>query len=414
MFPNKPLNPGLFVLGIMLGSAASAYDRAVDIKVSASGFANDNYNLAEDSDVEETFGMNQDIRLGVSIATERDKLETGLNVYTDQLEGTNSDGSDHYDWYGLYENRFERSKLNVSLNYRDSNELADDEALDVLVQTRKIGRSRTLASGEYTYNITERFSLGTNLSLQRVKYEANNSSLYSYNYLVAGITPEYRITERLGFYTQLGASTVYYNDSEVRENFVNSGQSRAALPDGNVTQNLRAGLSYLFSPKMSGRLSMGRRSSEYDTINVLRLPLGFVAEKNSNEASGFTVDGQFSYRNERSVLDATLSSVVSPNGAGLVTEENTARVEYRLRFTEQLNFLTNISHTRRRSDQEGDSNLNQNLWRTTTRLTWKPLERWSFLAEYRYLARDLVDLDRKANSNLLRFGVVWTMLPYKW
>jgi len=243
------------------------------------------------------------------------------------------------------------------------------------------------ANGSYTYALSERWSVGANVSGYDNRYDSagNNASFSNNHGYYAGGTAGYAFSET----TQLSASAGY--------SYYTSDQTRS----DSVTATL--GVVYQYSPQLTISASAGGFSVE--TKNTLA-----ILPSTSNRATGGLFGGQFAYAlSPEAQLTLSLAEALTPDSAGVLGRSDNAGIVFVNRFSDRLTGRLGASYNRTTYPQSLSDSRNYNYAQGEVGLTYQLAERWALEAGYRYSRAHYTQ-----NSSTPAANVGFLSIAYNW
>lgn len=240
--------------------------------------------------------------------------------------------------------------------------------------------------GGYSRYITERWSLGANVSAYNNKYHAVESdSAFADNHgYTADATATYIYSDR----TRITAATDYlFNSSD-------AGRSDS------VTATVR--IVHQFSPRLTASLSAGGFWTQGKSTQSA--PAGSGNRSTTDPLFGGGIDFAFT---ERSHALMAYSENITPTGAGFVSKTDDAVVSFSHQYSDRLIGRLGAAYTRTSFPQVVATSSNK-FYRAEIGASYRLAERWTLEMGYRY------GIVRYASSGEPRSNLAFVSVAYNW
>jgi hypothetical protein len=233
--------------------------------------------------------------------------------------------------------------------------------------------TRQSISPSYQYSLTERDSLGVNLSYTQREYSTTEFS-DNVNKSISG-SWQHQFTERLS--SNLSISYSLY-DSGTSFN-----GSKSDI------YNIAVGASYLISEKWSVQGQIGARQLDSDRFSA------GLRSTSSTTGSSFNISA--SYSDDINSFRLSGSQSLNPSSSGDVNEQLSFSASWERSFSETMDFILSGSYRENTSASELNSNKRENISFKTS-LIKNISERTSLSLSYEYREQKL-SIENSANSN---------------
>lgn len=406
------------VLCAVYTSSGFAYERLFNLELTTLGMFDSNYDLVDASSPERTLGLDQRVRLDASIASSISRMESGVALYSGIRRGAADKRNQYYDWFARYQYQGETGLLTTGLDFRDSNELDDDELTADTSNTRDIERKSLNGKVGYRWQYSERGALAVNFAYRDVSHNRDSSTLYDFGQWSADVAHDYALTETVTPYAQLSG---YRIDYDTDATFYNSAVLGVRVPAHVQTVSALGGVRYQYSPLLAVDINAGVNRTQYHNkqwqlgivSNGGGSLLTLLARESRRHESGLGFNLSAQYEGERGPSSLTLSRHVSPNGSGIVAKERRLQATQLYRIHDTLSLDVKLTALQRRSaDTLGG--VNQNVLSVGAELLWRPFSRLLLAGQYRALQRELIATQQEATSHGVQVRLSWRLLPLDW
>ena len=406
--PPVPMGMRLLPLfALLFGSFVHGAENRITANLGLAVFADNNYGL-DTADKDAVAGSRQIAGIEYSRRTEISGWELGADVTDTYLRESEQNETDFYDLSGKYDRRWLRSTFNGELSTRHDSTLSD-ELLATGPATVDVDRERHRAVLQGNHYLSETLLLGANLNGEEVNFKDNSASLTEYHYYALSVRPRWLYSPQASLFVSLSADKVAYQD---RTRADLQGRFQDSFPDEISSRGLGAGWAYRASETLDYSLSLGYRESRYKTALVAVFLEEPLIDKESG--TGITIDGSLNYTGERSAVSLNARQQARPNSAGDVVDERTLSLGHRYNLNATAFLATDLSYTEQRSELESQQADDLDSLRANMRLVYRYRENLELFSNVRYLARELVNTDEKAESSRLEFGLRWNLQPLIW
>jgi len=243
----------------------------------------------------------------------------------------------------------------------------------------------TLATGAYSYALTERWLVGATASVYDNRYDgvAQNSSFQNNHGYNAGASATYTYSDAMQF-VATGVYSYYASD-----------------PSRSDSATATLGIVYRLSPQLTVSATGGGFWSDTTASE------GALAGE-SRRASGGLWGGQISYApSAETQFGASVVESLAPSSTGLLSKVDTARVTLNSRFSDRLTGRLGGSYTRTTYPQAQTGALNYDAYQAEVGITYRLAEYWSLDAGYRYTRTSYATSDASSNVGFVSIGYNW-------
>jgi hypothetical protein len=264
------------------------------------------------------------------------------------------------------------------------------------------------ATGSYSYQLSERWSLGARAGAFNNQYssvQSTNAALQSNSAYFGGGSVNYAYSERTQFnfvaaYAHTTSDVTRSDSITTTIGFVHrfSEQFTVSASVGKFWTDIQATQTALVCPTTPLLCDSGL---------VPRVP---ITSGDSRSNNGQLYGGNISYAfSERTSFTAFLSENLAPSSTGSLTKTDSAGASLSHRFTERLAARLGASYTRQ-AFPSGLSGLSTtNFYAGEVGVSYLLAERWSLDAGYRYARADYAQSGSSPQSN-----VVFLSIGYNW
>ena len=263
-------------------------------------------------------------------------------------------------------------------------------------------------NGSYTYQLTERWSLGARGGAFDNRYssvQSGSASLQDNRAYYAGGTIGYAYSDR----TQFNFVTAY---SHYTSNITRS---------DSVTTTL--GVVHQFSPRLTISASVGQFWSDIEATQTALVcpttpiacdsglvPRVLITTGDSRSDNGQLYGGNISYAfSERTSFAAFLSENLAPSSAGTLTKTDSAGASLSHSFSERLTGRLGASYSRQVFPSGLSGFSTTNYYAGEVGVSYRLAERWQLDAGYRYARAEYAQTGSEPQSN-----VVFVSIGYGW
>lgn len=268
-------------------------------------------------------------------------------------------------------------------------------------------RNAASLNGAYTYELTERWSLGATAGGYNNHYDT----------IQAGGT----LSNNNGYYAGGRVGYAYSDRTQVTFSAAYSHYESDITSSDYVTTTL--GVVHQFSPRLTISASAGRFWSDTEALQtafvcpvapiqcdtglVPRVP---IATGNQRRDNGPLYGGNISYAlSERTQIAAILSESLVPSGTGTLTKSDNAGASLSHRFADRLTGRLGVSYTRTVFPAALSGSFTNNYYAGEAGVSYKLAERWSLDASYRYARAEY-----SQNPSTTERNVVFVSIGYNW
>jgi hypothetical protein len=241
-----------------------------------------------------------------------------------------------------------------------------------------------LATGAYSYALTERWSVGPTLGAYSNRYEAIENGVQlsnNHGYFVVA-NGGYAYSDR----TQINLTAGYMND----------------VSDLSSSNSLTATVSiaHQYSERLTVSASLGAFWSDTEIKSL--------AEDNHRRDSGGLYGGSISYAiSDRMQLGVSLTEGLTPSASGTLTQTDVASASLTHRFSDRLTGRLGASYTRTVIPVTLSSSVTNDEYVAEIGLSYLLAERWKLDAGYRYTSANYEQTAGVPRSNLIFVSIAF-------
>ena len=379
---------GLVMAVLLQSGSVQAQSNRVEANASLGGVYDSNRMLDPNAD-QPVSGLREFASIQYRSLESRKDWLVGVRATEEQL-------SDHQDQEGDSAEAFaksslsgERSSIQIDGKVKQDTTLATEFLAAGNISDEKAFLQGTLNLAA-SANISETLRLNLGLNAENLDYQdSEKTSLDEYTYYGASTGAGLLVSELHSFELSVFAS-------DLRNHTVES---------SNRTYGAKITWLAKLDQRFDIRAGLGGRKTYYE------FEYPWLARAQAQEGSGRVGDFKLNYQGARYSAQVNTSYELVPNSNGYLVNRQAAGLVFSVRQSETMRVDVTGNYRQQRSEQTFQSRDDLDSTIVALIFNWRFREHWHLAGRYQYFTRELVEIDEKADSQLVGLDLVWAMHP---